>query len=265
VPSAQIKSAILLAGLHAQGVTTVHEAQPTRDHTERMFRGFGIEVSVHGLSRSVSGGQEGVAPKDTLRIPGDPSSAAVWAAAASALPGSSVRLTNVCLNPYRIGFVPALQRMGAAIEIEDERDVAGETVGTLRVSHGDHRETVITETDVPALIDELPVLAARAALGGRLTVTGAGELRVKESDRITALVNGFRRLGVDAIELPDGFIIDGARRPRGGTVDAAEDHRLVMAFTLVGLGATGPTVITGADAVAVSYPAFVADLATLTQ
>jgi 3-phosphoshikimate 1-carboxyvinyltransferase len=265
VPSAQIKSAILLAGLHAQGVTTVHEPLPTRDHTERMFRGFGIEVSVRGLARSVAGGQEGVAPKDTLRIPGDPSSAAVWAAAAAALPGSSVRLTDVCLNPYRIGFVAALQRMGAAIEIEDEHDVAGEPVGTLNVAHGDHRETVITETDVPALIDELPVLAARAALGGRLTVTGAGELRVKESDRITALVDGFRALGVDASERPDGFVIDGARQPRGGTVDAAEDHRLVMAFTLVGLGAAGPTVITGADAVGVSYPAFVADLATLTR
>ncbi len=155
--------------------------------------------------------------------------------------------------------------MGAAIDIEDEHEVAGETVGTLRVSHGDHRETVITETEVPALIDELPVLAARAALGGRLRVSGAGELRVKESDRITALVNGLRALGVDASELPDGFVIDGARRPRGGTVDAAEDHRLVMAFTLVGLGAAGPTVITGADAVAVSYPAFVADLAALTD
>ena len=265
VPSAQIKSAILLAGLHARGVTTVHEPLPTRDHTERMFRGFGIEVSVQALARSVAGGQEGVAPTGTQLIPGDPSSAAVWAAAASALQGSSVRLTDVCLNPYRIGFVAALRRMGAVIDMEDEREVAGETVGTLRVSHGDHRETVITEAEVPALIDELPVLAARAALGGRLTVTGASELRVKESDRITALVNGFRALGVDASELPDGFVIDGARQPHGGTVDAAEDHRLVMAFTLVGLGAKGPTLITGADAVAVSYPAFVADLTALIQ
>jgi 3-phosphoshikimate 1-carboxyvinyltransferase len=117
---------------------------------------------------------------------------------------------------------------------------------------------------VPDLIDELPVLAARAALGGRLEVSGAGELRVKESDRISALVRGFQRMGVDAEERPDGFVIDGARRPTGGVVDAADDHRLVMAFALVGLGSTGPTTIEGADVVAVSYPDFARDLAALT-
>jgi 3-phosphoshikimate 1-carboxyvinyltransferase len=123
----------------------------------------------------------------------------------------------------------------------------------------------VDAAEVPTLIDELPVLAACAAHGGRLEVRGASELRVKESDRITALVTGFRQLGVDAEELPDGFIIQGGRRPTGGTVHAADDHRLVMAFTLVGLGATGPTTITGAEAVAISYPAFERDLATLSQ
>jgi 3-phosphoshikimate 1-carboxyvinyltransferase len=265
VPSAQIKSAVLLAGLHASGTTTVLEPLATRDHTERMLKGYGVEVGVHDLARSVSGGQQPVAPHGTLPIPGDPSSAAVWAAAAAALPGSAVRLEGVCLNPHRIGFVAALQRLGAAIEVLDVDEIAGEPVGTLQVSHGAHTETDIEAHEVPALIDELPVLAARAALGGRLKVTGAGELRVKESDRITALVTGLKALGAQARELPDGFVIEGGVRPTGGTADAAGDHRLVMAFTLIGLGATGPTLITGAHAVAVSYPSFEADLAQLQQ
>jgi 3-phosphoshikimate 1-carboxyvinyltransferase len=265
VPSAQIKSAVLLAGLHAQGTTSVHEPLPTRDHTERMLRAFGLAVSSNGHSCSIAGGQEALAPPGTHVVPGDPSSAAVWAAAAAALPGSRVRLEGVCLNPYRLGFVRALEQLGASVELRPEQDEAGEIVGSVTVSHGSHQDAKIEAADVPSLIDELPVLAARAALGGHLEVTGAGELRVKESDRITALVTGFQALGVDARELPDGFVIDGSRRPTGGTADAASDHRLVMAFTLVGLGASGPTVVTGADVVAVSYPAFEIDLAALTR
>jgi 3-phosphoshikimate 1-carboxyvinyltransferase len=263
VPSAQVKSAILLAGLHASGTTIVHEPLGTRDHTERMFRAYGIELTVDGLTCAIAGGQEGQAPDGTIEIPGDPSSAAVWAAMAAALPGSTVRLEHVSLNPHRTGFVRALERMGASIEVGAPREICGEPVGAIQVSHGSHRDVTITAEEVPALIDELPVLAARAALGGRLHVTGASELRVKESDRISALVAGFRTLGVDAEELADGFIIEGSRRPTGGEVDAAGDHRLVMAFTLVGLGASGPTTITGAEAVAVSYPAFEADLSSI--
>jgi 3-phosphoshikimate 1-carboxyvinyltransferase len=265
VPSAQVKSAILLAGLHARGTTRVREALATRDHTERMFRAYGIELSVDDLVCEIAGGQEAVAPAGTVEVPGDPSSAAVWASVAAALPGSAVRLEHVGLNPQRIGFVHALERMGARIVISERAEISGEPVGTIEVSHGAHAETTISAAEVPALIDELPVLAARAALGGRLEVTGANELRVKESDRITALVTGFQTLGVDAQELPDGFIIQGGRRPHGGTVHAAGDHRLVMAFTLVGLGASGTTTITGAEAVGVSYPAFEADLAALTR
>ena len=265
VASAQIKSAILLAGLHARGVTIVHEPLATRDHTERMFRAYGIEIRVDGRTCAVEGGQEAVAPGGMLEVPGDPSSAAVWAAAAAALPGSSVRLEHVCVNPQRAGFLAALERMGAGIAVDAPHEVSGEPVATLEVHHGAHRPTSIEAAEVPGLIDELPVLAARAALGGRLEVTGAGELRVKESDRISALVSGLQTLGVDARELPDGFIVTGDRKPGGGAVDAHGDHRLVMAFTLVGLGATGPTTIAGAEAVAVSYPAFESDLAALTQ
>jgi 3-phosphoshikimate 1-carboxyvinyltransferase len=264
VASAQVKSAILLAGLRASGVTSVYETLPTRDHTERAFPVFGLALDVDGATCAVGGGQSGTAPGRPLSVPGDPSSAAVWAAAAAALPGSNVRLDRVCLNPLRLGFVRALARMGAVIDIDRDGDSAGEPVGALRVAHGGHVPTVIEPDEVPGLIDELPVLAARAALGGGLEVRGASELRVKESDRITALVSGLLALGVDAEERPDGFVVRGDRRPAGGTADAAGDHRLVMAFALVALGARGPSVIHGAEAVAVSYPQFEQHLADLT-
>lgn len=270
IASAQVKSAIMLAGLAASGTTTVIEPMPTRDHSERAFPAFGLHSTTHATGEgpavavSVEGGQRATAPAAPLRVPGDPSSAAVWAAAAAALPGSTIELAGVCLNPHRLGFVRALERMGARVQLETLGEVAGEPVGNIRVSHGSHEATVILPDEVPSLIDELPVLAARAALGGALEVSGASELRVKESDRITALVRGFQALGVDAVERPDGFVIDGTRRrPTGGRADASSDHRLVMAFTLIGLGATGPTTVTDAGAVAVSYPDFAIDLARL--
>jgi 3-phosphoshikimate 1-carboxyvinyltransferase len=277
VASAQVKSAIMLAGLVPPGTTTIVEPLATRDHTERAFPAFGLSVATTGGSTAghgppagpvtiaVPGRQEAAAPALTLHVPGDPSSAAVWAAAAASLPGSSVELTGVCLNPHRLGFIRALERMGADVTISVEGETAGEPVGRIRVAYGEHRQAAIEPGEVPSLIDELPVLAARAALGGRLEVSGASELRVKESDRITALVNGFRAMGVDAVERPDGFVIDGARRPTGGIADAASDHRLVMAFTLVALGSSGPSTVTDAGAVAVSYPGFAEDLRRLTK
>ncbi|MEO7191084.1 MAG: 3-phosphoshikimate 1-carboxyvinyltransferase [Vicinamibacterales bacterium] len=276
VASAQVKSAIMLAALATNGTTVVVEPMATRDHSERAFPVFGLTSqtstdpavtgSTDGLATAVSvtGRQYATAPAGTLHVPGDPSTAAVWAAAAAAIPGSSVELTGVCLNPHRLGFVRALERMGAVVETDVQSHAGGESVGVLRISHGEHLATVIEAAEVPSLIDELPVLAARAALGGGLEVSGAGELRVKESDRISALVTGFRALGVDASERPDGFIIHGSTRPAGGTADAAGDHRLVMAFTLVGLGAAGPSIVTDAGAVAISYPDFALDLARLT-
>jgi 3-phosphoshikimate 1-carboxyvinyltransferase len=277
VASAQVKSAVMLAGLVPPGITTVVEPLPTRDHSERAFPAFGLSVTSSAVADdalvppagpvtiAVPGEQEAVAPRSPLHVPGDPSSAAVWAAAAAALPGSSVELVGVCLNPFRLGFIRTLERMGAEVTITADQEVGGERVGRIRVAHGGHREAVIAPAEVPSLIDELPVLAARAALGGRLEVSGASELRVKESDRITALVSGFRAMGVDAVERPDGFVIDGARRPTGGTADAASDHRLVMAFTLVALGSSGASTVTDAGAVAVSYPGFADDLRRLTE
>lgn len=263
VASAQVKSAILFAGLSASGTTTVVEPMATRDHTERALPTFGLSCRVEGLAVSIDGGQALVAPSGVLVVPGDPSSAAVWAAAAAALPGSSVTIEGVGLNPHRLGFLAALERLGAIVARRQEEVVAGEPIGRISVAHGTHRVTAITADEVPSLIDELPVLAARAALGGGLEVTGASELRVKESDRITALVTGLRALGVEARELTDGFVIDGTRQPSGGLADAAGDHRLVMAFAVVALGASGPSTITGADIVGVSYPSFERDLAGL--
>ena len=260
VPSAQIKSAVLLAGLSASGTTTVIEPAETRDHTERAFPLFGLSCDVEGLRVRVAGGQKPSPPQSRLRVPGDPSSAAVWAAAAAAIPGSLVHIRNVALNVRRIGFLRALERLGAEVSVSQESLEGGEPVGTITVAFGDRRDTSIDAAEVPGLIDELPVLAACAAAGRCLEVTGAQELRVKESDRITALVTGFRALGVNADERPDGFVIDGRTQASGGWADAVGDHRLVMAFAIVALAASGPTRIDDAGCVAVSYPTFEADL-----
>jgi len=263
VASAQIKSAILLAGLAAAGTTIVREPLPTRDHTERAFDLFSIRHDSRPGYSAVPGGQRPTAPTGVLRVPGDPSSAAIWAAIAASRPGWSVEIEGVCLNALRLGFVRALSRMGADVRLTETAKAGGESVGTIRIACGAPRPAVIEPDMVPSLIDELPVLAASAALGGGLKVTGAAELRVKESDRIASLALGFRRLGVQMTEWPDGFEIAGGQRPTGGQVDAHFDHRLVMAFAVLALSASGPTLITGADAVAISYPGFHADLMQL--
>jgi len=266
VPSAQVKSAVLLAGLFASGVTTVVETAATRDHTERALPLFGLACEVEGLRVRVSGGQRATAATARLRVPGDPSSAAVWAAAAASVPGSHVVIRGVSLNPRRIGFLGVLRRLGAEVSISQDSLEGGEPVGSIDVRYGGCADTRIAPDEVPGIIDELPVLAACAAAGRRLEVSGAQELRVKESDRITALVTGLRALGVNSQEQPDGFVIDGrTTRASGGRADAVGDHRLVMAFAVVGLAASGPTHIDSAQSVAVSYPTFEADLRRLAR
>jgi 3-phosphoshikimate 1-carboxyvinyltransferase len=254
VPSAQVKSAVLLAGLQADGVTRVTELASTRDHTERALRAFGAHVDSEGLTVAVVGGQR--LSGTTVDVPGDISSAVFWAAAAAALPGSHVELRDVGLNPSRTAILDALGRAGAIVDVELGHISGGEPVGTVVVRYADQRPLTIHPTDVPSLIDELPALAALGSLGAGITVTGAAELRGKESDRITALVSGLRRLGADADELPDGFTVRGGGGLSGGTADACEDHRLAMAFSIAALGARGPSTILGATAVAVSYPGF---------
>jgi 3-phosphoshikimate 1-carboxyvinyltransferase len=261
VPSAQVKTAVLLAGLHADGTTTVREPLATRDHTERALQAFGVRVEAEGRSVSVRGGQRLSARN--LEVPGDVSSAAFWMVAAASLPGSEIVIGPVGVNPTRTGIIDVLRRMGAEVEIEGRASTVGEPVGTIRVRHGHLGATVIEPAEVPGVIDELPVLGALATHGGELRVTGAQELRVKESDRISALADGLRRMGADIDELPDGFHVRGAHRLRGGDVDAQNDHRLAMAFAVAALGASGPTVIHDAGAAAVSYPEFFAVLESL--
>lgn len=262
VPSAQVKSAVLLAGLHADGTTTVREPLPTRDHTERALEEFGVTVVRHDRVVALTGGQRLTA--GSLEVPGDISSAAFWMAAAASLPGSEIVISGVGLNPTRTGIIDVLRRMGADIEIDQDGDrPGGEPVGTIVVRHGGPRAADVGPAEVPGVIDELPVLAALATHGGELRVSGAGELRVKESDRISALADGFRRMGADIEEQPDGFHVRGQRRLRGGDVDARNDHRLAMAFAVAALGASGPTTIHDAGAAAVSYPEFFSVLQSL--
>jgi 3-phosphoshikimate 1-carboxyvinyltransferase len=264
VPSAQVKSGVLLAGLHATGTTRVIESVPTRDHTERAFTAFGVEVVQDGAAIAVTGGQRLRAGR--LTVPGDISGSAFWAALAGGTPGSRIDVEGVGLNPSRIAVLDMFRRAGVIVEssIEDER--SGEPVGTLRFSAGDCLAFSVSPDDVPGVIDEIPALAALAAMmppGHTLTVRGAAELRVKESDRISALAAGFRTMGSFVEEYEDGFTLE-ARPLTGGAVDAAGDHRLAMAFAVAATRAAAPTTILGASSVDVSYPGFFEELARLT-
>ena len=266
VPSAQVKSAVLLAGLQTSGTTSVLEPLATRDHTERGLAAFGVRVDRDGLRVSVTGGQRLTAR--ALGVPGDISAAAFWMVAAGSVSGSRIVIEGVGLNPTRTGIIDVVRRMGASVTVEpdggaDPSATVGEPTGSLIVEYGGVGSTVITPDEVPGIIDELPVLAAMATHGGELQVTGAQELRVKESDRISALADGLRRMGGDIDEQPDGFHVRGHVRLRGGEVDAHHDHRLAMAFAVAALGASGPTTIHGAGAAAVSYPEFFTVLESL--
>jgi 3-phosphoshikimate 1-carboxyvinyltransferase len=268
VPSAQVKSAILLAGLHAEGRTAVVERAPTRDHTERALAAFGVPVFAEGQAVSVEGGRRLTAIN--APIPGDISSALFWLVLAAGTPGSDLVIEGVGLNPSRASVLDVLRRAGADIDIVEENSgdlfpvalgegggAKGEPMGSLRVRYRDPQPFEIAPAEVPGLIDEIPGLAALAAMrpGGRMTVRGAGELRVKESDRIAMLARGFGNLGIRVEEYADGFTIHGGP-PAGGEADAAGDHRLAMAFAIAGSRASGDVHVTGADAVAVSYPGF---------
>jgi 3-phosphoshikimate 1-carboxyvinyltransferase len=254
VPSAQVKSAVILAGLHTEGTTSVTEPAHTRDHTERTLAAFGYEVQVQGLTVSVRGGQRGTGQR--LTVPGDFSSAAFWMVAAASLPGSEVTIDEVGLNPSRTALIDALRRFGARVEVRPHSTLAGEPLGTIVVTGDRTGSLEIAPDEVPGLIDELPAIAALAAHGGQVTVRGAAELRVKESDRITTLVTGFRNLGIEAEEHDDGYTIRGTGTPAGGVADAGGDHRMAMAFAVAALAAHAPSRIDGADAVVISYPGF---------
>jgi 3-phosphoshikimate 1-carboxyvinyltransferase len=267
VPSAQVKSAVLLAGLHAAGQTTVVEPAPTRDHTERALHAFGGRVRIDGRAITIDGGQRLRAIEAT--IPGDFSSAVFWLVLAAGTPGSDLVLEHVGLNPSRIAAITVLRRAGARIDLDQtgaDGKSGGEPVGSVRVGFDNPASFDIAPDEVPGLIDEIPALAALAAMqaGVSMTVRGASELRVKESDRIAMLARGFGALGARVTEYPDGFTIEGGPLA-GGEADAAGDHRLAMAFAIAGSRARGPVAIAGAEAVAVSYPGFFDELERLAR
>lgn len=259
VASAQVKSAVLLAGLGARGETTYVERTPTRDHTERMLGSFGVPVRSRpeaGSARALSVGGGAELRPARIVVPGDPSSAAFLLVAALITPGSEITVRGVLLNPLRTGFLDVLRRMGADIEWGVERD-APEPVGWIRARSSELSGVRVTAREVPALVDELPILAVAGAVAqGPFEVEGASELRVKESDRISAIGAGIGAMGADFEEAADGFRIAGGRGLRGAGIDARGDHRIAMAFAVAGLAAAGRTEIAGADAAAVSFPGF---------
>ncbi len=259
VASAQVKSAILLAGLYAEGETCVSEPAPTRDHTERMLRGFGYEVRSEQGHVCLSGGGELKACN--IEVPADISSAAFFLVAASIAPGSELLLTHVGVNPTRTGVIDILRLMGADIELLDPREAGGEPVADLRVRHAPLRGIDIPEELVPLAIDEFPALFIAAACAeGTTRLTGAEELRVKESDRIQVMADGLQALGIGARPTADGIVIEG--RPgqtvfSGGRVDSEGDHRIAMAFAMASLCASGAIEIHDCDNVNTSFPNFI--------
>jgi 3-phosphoshikimate 1-carboxyvinyltransferase len=261
VASAQVKSAVLLAGLFAAGETTVIEPAETRDHTERMMESFGVATRREGQAISISGGQ--VPKACDFTVPGDISSAAFWLAAAAAMPGSRLRLTNVGLNPTRTAILRVLSRMGAHI-VETPRESRGEPAGDIEVRGAELAGTTIHESEVPNLIDEIPVIAVAAALArGRTVIRNARELRVKETDRITTVVHNLRAMGAVVEEFEDGMEIEGGHPLHGAVLESYGDHRIAMAFAIAGLFAKGETVIRDTGCVNTSYPGFAHHLAAI--
>jgi len=262
VPSAQVKSAVLLAGLLAEGPTSIVELTQSRDHTERMLEWFGATITRESLVVHLA---PGPLSARAVVVPGDISSAAFLLAAAAALPGSELTVEDVGLNPTRTGVLDVLEAMGADLLMEQTAEAGGEPVGRVTVRGGPLRGIRIGGALIPRLIDELPVLCVAAtAATGTTIITDAAELRVKESDRIGALTRGLRALGGEVQERPDGMEIYGSRL-RGGRVDAGGDHRMAMAFAIAGLLARGPVVVEGAEAITVSFPEFSQALQDLTR
>lgn len=256
VASAQVKSAILLAGLHAAGETAVIEPVPTRDHTERMLRAFGASVAIDGRRVSVRGGQS--LTGRVVQVPGDLSAAAFLFAAAAIVPGGRVTVPAVGINPGRTGFLEALAVMGAGVHYDAPREVAGEPVADVTVTAPNALRGVSVGGDlIPRLIDEIPVLSVVAAFARDQTVIrDANDLRNKESDRLAVMARQLERMGAHVEELPDGLVVSGGGRLQGAEVGCAGDHRVAMALAVAGLGAEGETIIDGAESVAISFPEF---------
>jgi 3-phosphoshikimate 1-carboxyvinyltransferase len=265
VASAQVKSAVLLAGLYADGRTTVVEPLPTRDHTEIMLAAAGARVARRPTSASVDPAERLALPD--IEVPGDFSSASPFLVAATIVPGSELVIQGVGLNPRRTGLLDVLERMGARISVYNRRRVGGEPVGDLQIRSAELTATAVAPEEVPLLVDELPIFALAASVArGDSVVTGAEELRVKETDRIETVVTGLRALGVRAEARADGFRVRGVpSRPRGGAIDAAGDHRIAMVGAIAGVASREGVEVRGAGSVAVSFPGFYELLDSVTQ
>lgn len=263
VASAQVKSAILLAGLFTVGETTVLQPAETRDHTERMMAAFGITTGRDGQAISIRGGQMPLACD--FVVPGDISSAAFWLVAAAALPGSRLLLREVGLNPTRTAILSVLRRMGARIE-ERTLGAASEPLGDVEIQGATLTGTTLNAEEIPNLIDEIPVLAVAAALArGTTEIRNARELRVKETDRISTVIENLRRMGGEVEEHDDGMTIHGGVPLHGAVIDSFGDHRIAMAFAIAGLFARGETVIRDTACVNTSYPGFEHHLRAITR
>ena len=273
IASAQVKSCLLLAGLMAEGKTTVREPTPSRDHTERMLAAAGAQLSRDGDAVTIAGADE--LESGDFAVPGDFSSAAFFIVAALIVPGTELKLEGVGINRTRIGLLAILDRMGLemgqsrgdgpTLAIDEIEEPGPEPVATLQVRHAELRGTTVTAEDVPAAIDELPLVALLGCFAqGETVVTGAAELRHKESDRIANVVDGLSGLGADIEAAEDGFTVRGTGGIRGGTIDAHGDHRMAMLGAVAGLASEEGVEVTGFDAVEVSYPGFERDLRSLT-
>ena len=265
VASAQIKSAVLLAGLGAEGDSTVSEPILSRDHTEIMLKGFGANLTTNGLSSMISALTSPLS-NFNLSVPGDPSTAAFFAAAAAIVSESEIILNSILRNPTRIGFYGTLQRMGAGMECLETWAEAGETIGKLKVFHQPLNGITITKDDVPGVIDELPIIAILATQAdGKTEVRGAEELRVKECDRIHAVCKNLIKMGAVIEELDDGFIIQGPTPLKDAELKTFHDHRIAMAFTIAGLVSDGDVILEYPECASVSYPEFYDELERLKQ
>ena len=256
VASAQVKTAVLLAGLRASGSTWVREPASSRDHTERMLAAAGVAVERDGLRVGVIGGAQ-IRPMDWF-VPGDVSAAMFFVVAALILPDSDLTISSVGLNPTRIAALDVLRRMGARIEVEAAGELSGEPTGALRVRHSNLTGTEVLPEETPALIDEIPALAIAATQAhGTTVIRGATELRVKESDRVSALAGGLTALGADVDELDDGLVIRGPAPLTGGAVESHGDHRIAMAFAVAGLAAGERVTVRDWSCVETSFPGFI--------
>ncbi len=260
VPSAQVKSAILLAGLHAPGKTTVFERAATRDHTERMMRHFGAEITVRpdGARTAITVTGDAELAGQHVTVPGDPSSAAFLTAAALVTQGSQITIEGVLVNPARTGFYDTLKEMGAKLDFSNPREEGGEPVADIAVASGPLRGVLVPADRAPSMIDEYPVLAVVAAYAkGETRMEGLGELRVKESDRLASTLAGLTACGVDAQAGGDWLVVRGGEPIAGAAqIETHMDHRIAMAFLVMGLGAQAPVVIDNAGIIATSFPEF---------